>query len=216
MFKLKQLTLTSKFSSVFHSLFWGFTLFLIFHSTAYAKTERFFSKRDHFSVQPPLFFNKPKIHREQRNGNVLITMTDDIGTLFRIEQIALDSSERSRPNFVLLKNCLDWVTATIKAALPKAEILDQEILELDNKNLAQLCLFDFPQGSILIDQQNKERFNSMRGSLIFIRDNKYIVLGYQTDLTFTNPDFFPHEVKGVYKRYRTDLINAANSFRIEK
>ncbi len=191
------------------------SLFLFVHNEIHAYTKPFFSKKDGLSVQPPHFFNKPRIHQERHDGDLFITMIDDMGTLFRLEKLCMDPSMQELPTDALFTEILECMTYTIKQVIPDTKVLKQEIVELNDKKTALFCLFDFPKGSILENMDTKEKIDSMRGHLIFLEGDKCIVLGYQTDLTFTSPELFLPNTEDVYQRYRASLIEAANSFKID-
>lgn len=181
------------------------------------KEGRYYSANGSFSFVPPSIMMKPTINEEVDNDLVTTYIQDDFGTLVRLEKLTLPEEYiqiiREKEQEFLDGFFEEGLLPHFQAVVPDAKVLDHEMVKLSEDREGSFTMVDMPKGSLLVSKQTKERFDSMRGVLIFFANRDLVIASYQTDLTF-NGDF-PYEYENVKNRYCSELVNAAISYREE-
>lgn len=176
----------------------------------------FFSKNPTFSIALPDFHTASLKSKCIKKGQITeFNLQDDFGRLFQLSICNLPGvatsiqNEKIREIYSAIFN--EVFFPIIKATLPAATVLHQEVVTFENQTEGLFVLVDFPKGSTLVDSSTGERFNSMRGCLLRLCDNQLLILSYQEDLQFVLFSAVNSKEKG--ESYKQALIRSANSYK---
>jgi len=181
------------------------------------KEGKYISQSPPFSIEIPALTSEVKtIQKNNEPGMTESIMQDDMGHLFRI--LICHSADFGIPaekHVAFFSDSFKNVMLPILAeVVPKVSILREEGLKLDNDQPALFVLVNFPNGSILQNAKNGERFDSVRGFLYFYQNGDLLTLSYQNDLLFRPNSFGIQYMTAEEKesQYRKALLTSANSY----
>lgn len=175
------------------------------------------SAQGDFSLLVPEFKLKRTIEEGRRGQQICLRLYDGAGDLFRMEICPLPDNLfevfTTGGEVILIDFFNRTVMPNFRQECPKALIIDQDCLVLNNQQNAYFFLVDLPQSASLGESKDEQKWDTMRGALVFLSGKNLIILSYQTDAAFSSKPK-PH-VREIKARYSQVLIRAAHSLRFE-